>query len=158
MISQHCKDVTVQNNIFVDSRDSQVYLLLRGDMRNIHFSRNIFSNKSTDVNFIRFNMAEGVDLTKVLSEFDHNVFDYPEGTPLRYDGLAGEAAQRTEMSTAEAPDAAMWKAMGFDEHSISADPKFADRDNDDFTLAPDSPALKMGFEPIDRSKIGLLKK
>jgi hypothetical protein len=31
---------------------------------------------------------------------------------------------------------------------------FVDPENGDFTLKPDSPALKLGFEPIDVSKVG----
>jgi hypothetical protein len=51
---------------------------------------------------------------------------------------------------------AEWQAKGHDAHSIVADPKLADPAHDDFTLAPDSPALKIGFQPIDTSKIGLV--
>ncbi|MFC5051434.1 right-handed parallel beta-helix repeat-containing protein [Rubritalea spongiae] len=41
--------------------------------------------------------------------------------------------------------------------SIAADPMFADPSKGNFQLKPGSPALKMGFKPIDQSKIGLLK-
>jgi len=41
-----------------------------------------------------------------------------------------------------------WRAKGLDRSSIVADPKFADPDKGDFTLAPDSPAFKLGFVPI----------
>jgi len=37
---------------------------------------------------------------------------------------------------------------------VIADPLFVDPDKGDFTLKPDSPALKMGFQPIDVSKVG----
>lgn len=46
---------------------------------------------------------------------------------------------------------------GVDINSIAADPLFVDPDNGDFSLKPESPALKMGFIPIDLSKIGLIK-
>ena len=42
-----------------------------------------------------------------------------------------------------------------DRPSIHADPKFVDPENDDYTLAPDSPAFDLGFEQIDTSKIGI---
>ncbi len=48
-----------------------------------------------------------------------------------------------------------WKALGFDTHSIIADPLFVDPENHDYSLRPDSPALKMGFKPIDLSRVGL---
>ena len=48
-----------------------------------------------------------------------------------------------------------WQAKGHDAGSIVADPKFADPRKFDFRLPPDSPALKLGFQPIDTSQIGL---
>ena len=51
---------------------------------------------------------------------------------------------------------AQWQEKGHDAHSIIADPKFAAPDQGDFTLPPDSPALKLGFQPIDTTQIGLV--
>jgi hypothetical protein len=48
-----------------------------------------------------------------------------------------------------------WQARGHDVHSVIADPLFEDIENRDFRLKPDSPALAMGFKPIDVSKAGL---
>ncbi len=47
-----------------------------------------------------------------------------------------------------------WKARGNDVHSLVADPMFEDPKNGDFTLLPGSPALKLGFKPIDMSTVG----
>ena len=48
-----------------------------------------------------------------------------------------------------------WKQLGQDRHSLVADPMCADPREDDFTLAPDSPAIaELGFEPIDLSDVG----
>jgi len=44
---------------------------------------------------------------------------------------------------------------GVDTHSLAVDPLFVDPANGDFRLRPDSPALKLGFVPIDLSKVGL---
>ena len=49
------------------------------------------------------------------------------------------------------------QAEGADMHSQAVDPMFVDPENGDFTLQPDSPALKMGFVPIDLSKVGLVE-
>ena len=46
------------------------------------------------------------------------------------------------------------QALGFDGDSVAADPKFADPENGDFTLAADSPAWAMGFKKIDISDVG----
>ena len=48
-----------------------------------------------------------------------------------------------------------WKKLGFDTHSIIADPLFVDPENDDYSLKPESPAFKLGFKPIDLSRVGL---
>ena len=47
-----------------------------------------------------------------------------------------------------------WHDLGQDTHSIFVDPKFADVAHRDFTLPPDSPALTLGFHPIDMSDVG----
>ncbi|MGJ8676707.1 MAG: right-handed parallel beta-helix repeat-containing protein [Akkermansiaceae bacterium] len=47
---------------------------------------------------------------------------------------------------------------GVDKHSLAVDPLFVDAANGDFRLKPESPALKLGFVPIDLSKVGLLNK
>ncbi len=48
-----------------------------------------------------------------------------------------------------------WRELGHDRHSLVADPQCQDPRNDDFTLAPDSPAItELGFQPIDLSDVG----
>ena len=47
-----------------------------------------------------------------------------------------------------------WQAMGRDMHSITANPRFRNIAKRDFRLSADSPALKLGFVPIDLSKVG----
>jgi parallel beta-helix repeat protein len=49
---------------------------------------------------------------------------------------------------------AEWQAEGKDEGSIIADPMFVNVSNFDFRLLPKSPALKLGFQPIDMSTVG----
>lgn len=47
-----------------------------------------------------------------------------------------------------------WQAAGQDRHSVVADPLFVDPDKDDYRLRPESPAFKLGFQPIPVEKIG----
>jgi hypothetical protein len=50
-----------------------------------------------------------------------------------------------------------WRRMGLDAQTKFADPLFVDRENHDYRLTPDSPALALGFQQIDTSEIGLKK-
>ena len=43
----------------------------------------------------------------------------------------------------------------YDIHSMAADPLFVDPEHGDYRLRPDSPALALGFQPIDMSRIGI---
>jgi hypothetical protein len=47
-----------------------------------------------------------------------------------------------------------WQAAGKDQHSRIVDPLFVDPDNGDFRFRAESPALQLGFKPIDMSEIG----
>lgn len=47
-----------------------------------------------------------------------------------------------------------WKKLGFDTHSVLADPLFVDAARDDYRLRPNSPALALGFKPIPINRIG----
>lgn len=49
---------------------------------------------------------------------------------------------------------AEWKTKGLDRDSVVADPLFVAPEKGDFTLRPDSPALKLGFKPLDLSTVG----
>jgi hypothetical protein len=47
-----------------------------------------------------------------------------------------------------------WQAQGMDCKSVIADPLFVNPDKDDYRLKPESPAFKLGFQPIPIEKIG----
>jgi len=48
-----------------------------------------------------------------------------------------------------------WQAQGHEKGSIIADPNFADAEQFDFTLADDSPALKLGFRRFKTDDVGV---
>src|SRR5262249_32293753 len=48
-----------------------------------------------------------------------------------------------------------WREQGDDRNSILSDPLFVAPKENDFRMQPQSPALKVGFKPIDLSKIGI---
>ena len=47
------------------------------------------------------------------------------------------------------------KKQGYDLFTVVADPLLRDPAHGDFTLDPASPALKMGFVPIDMTGLGI---
>ncbi len=49
------------------------------------------------------------------------------------------------------------QALGFDKNSVVADPLFVAPEQDDYRLKPESPAFKLGFQPIPVEKIGPYK-
>jgi hypothetical protein len=52
-------------------------------------------------------------------------------------------------------DSKAWQELGYDKHSVIADPLFVDPRNNDYRLQPNSPALKIGFQPFDYSQAGV---
>ena len=53
---------------------------------------------------------------------------------------------------------AKWRERGHDQHSVLTDPQFVAPEKYDFNLRAGSPALKLGFKPIDLSDVGIRKK
>jgi hypothetical protein len=51
-----------------------------------------------------------------------------------------------------------WRQRGHDQDSVIADPEFVDAAAFNFALKPTSPALKLGFKPIDTSTVGIREK
>ena len=98
-------------------------------------------------------------------DFEHNIVYWKEGSLLdeawtnngfHFDnnlyffagGEGGSAIKFGDLSLEK------WRNRGQDIHSIIADPLFVDPTKGDFSLQPNSPALKIGFEPIDVSSVG----
>jgi hypothetical protein len=50
---------------------------------------------------------------------------------------------------------AEWQTLGFDRHSVFADPLFVDPEKGDYRVRPESPALELGFENFDMDNFGL---
>ena len=98
--------------------------------------------------------------------FDHNIVYWTEGPLLHgnwkddkykfdynvYWNAAGKPVDFAGKSLAD------WQKAGQDGHSVIADPLFVDIAKGDFTLQPDSPALKAGFKPIDLTGVGVRMK
>jgi hypothetical protein len=92
--------------------------------------------------------------------------DYPIYVQHRIYGAGGEPRLReceADYNLYHCLEDAAWadrhfaqeRCFDIETHSRSADPLFVDLEKGDFRLKPASPALKLGFKPIDMSTIGL---
>ena len=80
---------------------------------------------------------------------DYNIYWHAREQPLRFLDFSFEEWQKKEGIKD------IWYTPRMDAHSRVADPKFVAAEKRDFRLQPDSPALALGFRPIDVGRIGL---
>jgi hypothetical protein len=124
------RDNLVENNIFAAARDWQLQRTRVEDHTSFTFRRNVVWWNSTAP------LVHG-DWSQRLAT-DHNCYWNAAG-PVTFPG-GGDLAAR--------------QAAGQDADSVVADPGFADPAAGDFTLAPGSPALRLGFRPLDPAAAG----
>ena len=121
---------TVRNNIFAFGGEYQLMRTRAEDHLSFNFDRNII--------YFDSGLLLGGNWTGSQYRFTHNLYWDARGYPIR-------PATRSWDE---------WKASGQDVDSIVADPLFADPAAGNFALAPNSPARKLGFQPIDMSTVG----
>lgn len=137
------RDNLFENNVLVDGRDRQVHLHPERDpMTGNRFVRNIVCYARPEAEIFYLFQAWKRGQQGRFDESDHNVFWL----------TAGDLATLRVKNTPNGPFAA-WRAT-YDKNSVIADPRFIDPAQDDFRLAPESPALKLGFTPIPVELIG----
>ncbi|MCC6364446.1 MAG: right-handed parallel beta-helix repeat-containing protein [Bryobacterales bacterium] len=124
------KENTVRNNIFAFNRDFQLMRTRVEPHLSFTFERNI----------VLFDQGRllGSNWTGNQFRMDRNVYFDLRSTPIRFAGKTWEE----------------WKAAGQDAHSVIADPLFVNAGSYDFRLRENSPARKLGFQPIDVSTVG----
>jgi len=135
----------VRNNIFAFCGDG-LAALTRGETHNsFSFWRNILVSQGQPMYAIRKDRPKSF-------QADANVFWDTEGeATLSVDFRYADARFLIDGET----DLAAWRSStGNDLHSVVADPGFADAAGGDFRLGPDSPALRLGFRPIDAKLAG----
>lgn len=79
-----------------------------------------------------------------VAEADYNLI-YHRDDAYRVEGIPGEETWEN------------WRRLfggKFDQHSVTADPLFVDIEAGDYRLKKESPALELGFEPIDMDSFG----
>ena len=132
------KNNRVENNIFISSSGNQIDLQIGPGSLGNRFLRNIVYYHDRNAALL----AVRSSTPAAIAECDYNVYYPAAGQPITVRGLAGGTL-------------ADWRRLGFDKHSVVADPLFADPGCGDFRLRRESPALKLGFRQIEAERIGL---
>ena len=96
---------------------------------------------------IENNIVVARDAPILGSDWSGSRANYQLNSNLYWD--AGGAAPQFKGQTLE-----QWQAGGQDAGSVVADPLFVDAAHDNYALRPNSPALKIGFQPFDWSGAG----
>jgi parallel beta-helix repeat protein len=120
----------VRNNIWAFNRENQLMRTRAEPHLSFTFERNI----------VYFDQGRllGSNWSGDKYVMKDNIYFDTRGTNIRFAGQSFEE----------------WKAAGRDAGSLIADPLFVNAGNFDFSLQPNSPALKMGFQPIDITHLG----
>jgi len=117
----------------------------QGDaMQNNSFHNNIYvdtANTSTA-------QVEHSNNSNLDNTFDNNMYWLGTGINPIFNANFGSGSANNNTL-------AQWQALGFDTHSEVANPLLTDPADGNFTLESNSPALAMGFQQIDQSKIGV---
>ena len=117
---------------------------MAGFMTGNHFIHNIVFSRLPGSQLLNlYNWTE-----RALAQCDENII-YIESGQYKVGDATNSDPEKKEM------DLSTWRRLGYDLHSILANPQFLDPDHDDFRLAPTSPAFGLGFVTIDIAKIGI---
>jgi parallel beta-helix repeat protein len=132
------RENTIRNNIFAFNRENQVMRTRPEPHISFLFTNNI-------VYFDSGNLL-GSNWSNDHYRMDHNVY---------WDARAAADPEAIKFAGGTWEE---WRSRGHDRHSIIADPRFSNPEGCDFSLAPESPARKLGFKPLDLRKAGVRPK
>ncbi len=138
----------IRNNILAFGKEGQVCHGRADAHKAFTFERNIVITDNQPL-FID-DYAAPLEKCNFIS--DLNLFWDISGKPFISGKISHDAEGRMVLTNTITMDE--WRKLGQDRHSIIADPRFKDLRKFDFTLMEDSPALNLGFQPIDSSDVG----
>ena len=124
----------VRNNIFAFGGDGQVSLSCIEQHRSFTFEHNIVLFDSG----VLFGPVHVGQIRPDSLAWDHNL----------YFDLRGKRLRLADRSWTQ------WRQLGFDGHSVVADPGFVNPGRRRFDLKKNSPAHKIGFQPFDLTCMG----
>ena len=131
-------DNVLRNNIFAFGKEHQLMRTREEEHNSFIFTNNIVYFDSGDL--------LGSNWKNEHYQMDYNLY---------FDARPDASADTMKFAGASLAD---WRERGHDVRSIIADPLLVDPKNADFRLKPDSPALRLGFKPVDLSEVGVRKK
>jgi len=120
---------------------------MRGFNTGNHCRGNIFYTTSEADKAFLFSVHDYTE--RLIGESENNLF-FNAATKYDLFDRDGKLSGNNELLSLEE-----WKKLGYDTNSLIADPLFVDPEHDDYRLSSESPALKLGFVPIDVTKIGI---
>ena len=140
----------LRNNIFAFGREGNAALSRMEEHLAFTIERNIFITDGPPIFF-----SHSVEKFKINKNIlsDLNLF-WSVSDNMTAAGGWGDLSIEGIMSVENTVDMDEWRKMGYDTHSIYADPKFTDVKNFNFILEPDSPVFSLGFRQIDISDVG----
>jgi hypothetical protein len=164
---------TIYNNIWVNGANSPCFHV-GNDNNHDRYYRNITvmsierMKPENDINF-SMGASYGEIYTLIappangpwLEEIDFNCFysdlgEFVARVETRADGRYDEGWEElTDRRKKFKYSLEQWQALGYDRHSVFADPLFVDPQNKDYRLRPESPAIKLGFVSFDGREAGL---
>ena len=134
----------MRNNIFALGTRAQLTRHYRGARKpSFYFERNIVYWKEGGLLWGLWD--DGV------YQLDHNLYFRTDGQPIQFGTTAGPGSSRSAQTF---PFEQWQEKRGQDKHSLIDDPLFTNPQQGDFSLKADSPALQLGFQPIDLSHVG----
>jgi len=130
----------IRNNIFAFSGNQMLWP--SWERRPNTFLNNLIYMTQGDlfISFAERTLRERLAANEPPGQWDRNLYWHTQGPEkIRFFGM----------------DFSDWRKLGLDGHSRIADPQFVNAAARDFRLKGTSPALKMGFRPIDTRRVGL---
>lgn len=139
------RDNRIFNNIFAECGPQRQVTVnnFQNHCTGIEITGNIICARDPAAQLVRC----GREVTPQVLTCDRNLYWHYAGEPVFY--LPGPEPYQSWFRSLQA-----WQELGFDRNSRVEDPRFVDPEHDDYRLQADSPALAMGFEPIDLSSVG----
>jgi hypothetical protein len=146
------KEVTVRNNIFALGKLEQLSRTRIEPHKSVYFENNIIYWKEGELLSKKWQDQPYKFYASALREPQEVVSTFEMDYNLYYNPTA-----KIEQVIFNGQNWGEWQKRGKDVHSLYADPLFVNPAAFDFTLQPESPALTLGFQPIDASKCGVRK-